>query len=99
MPGIVICIHVCVPARVWDIFRSTVSYIYYSATYFQTLVTFSFCNIDDVTWGTKGLSGGAKNNFFEGKVQHVSTWLVVNACLTFGLILIDSFGEDYAVIN
>lgn len=39
-----------------DIIISSLSYIFYSATYSHTLVIFAFCNIDDVTWGTKGLA-------------------------------------------
>lgn len=35
---------------------SSISYIYYSATYTHTLVFYAFANIDDFSWGTKGAS-------------------------------------------
>lgn len=42
--------------RVWDIINSSFSYLIYAATYFHTLVIFAFCNVDNVTWGTKGVN-------------------------------------------
>jgi cellulose synthase/poly-beta-1,6-N-acetylglucosamine synthase-like glycosyltransferase len=43
------------PKRVWDIFRCFPSYIFHTGTYIHTLMIFAFANIDDVSWGTKGL--------------------------------------------
>lgn len=39
------------------------SYLAYTGAYSQTMVAYSFCNVDDVSWGTKGSSdshGGGK---------------------------------------
>ena len=33
-----------------------ISYLYYQGAYMHTLVIYSFCNIDDVSWGTKGIA-------------------------------------------
>jgi hypothetical protein len=33
------------------------SYWYYQGAYAQTMVMHSFCNVDDVSWGTKGSTG------------------------------------------
>lgn len=30
------------------------SYLYYTGAYSQTMVIHGFCNVDDVSWGTKG---------------------------------------------
>jgi chitin synthase len=45
-----------------DIASSIPSYIYYQSIYMHVLVIFSFCNIDDVTWGTKGLNENDSKN-------------------------------------
>ncbi len=77
------------PARVWDIIRSTFSYIYYSSTYMHTLVIFAFSNIDDVTWGTKGLAGGSgEKPYFKEKMKFVGTWLFTNAVLAYIMIML-----------
>ena len=39
---------------VWRLFCDTFSYWYYQGAYSQTLVAHAFCNVDDVSWGTKG---------------------------------------------
>lgn len=39
----------------FDLFVCALSYIWYSPAYFHTLLIFAFCNIDDLSWGTKGL--------------------------------------------
>jgi chitin synthase len=31
------------------------SYIFYVPSYINTLLVYSFCRIDDLSWGTKGL--------------------------------------------
>lgn len=51
-------------SRVWDVLSSVFAYLVYAATYFHTLVIFAFCNIDDVTWGTKGVNDSEVNDFF-----------------------------------
>lgn len=35
--------------------RTFVSYLYYQAAYTHTFVIYAFSNVDDVTWGTKGV--------------------------------------------
>lgn len=37
--------------------RTILSYLYYQAAYSHTFVVYAFCNVDDITWGTKGSSG------------------------------------------
>ena len=51
------------------------SYWYYQGAYAQTMVMHSFCNVDDVSWGTKGSTGAHGGNGYETeKVFFVSGW-------------------------
>jgi chitin synthase len=38
-----------------EMLTSVVSYLFYAPTYINILQVFSFCRIDDLSWGTKGL--------------------------------------------
>ena len=42
------------PKLVWRLFIDTISYWFYQGAYSQTMVAHAFCNVDDVSWGTKG---------------------------------------------
>jgi chitin synthase len=64
---IVIAMHFCThPKFVCKLIFDQVSYIMYTGAYAQTMVIHGFCNIDDVSWGTKGAtdSHGGKARFF-----------------------------------
>ena len=39
---------------VWRLFMDQISYLSYQGAYAQTMVAHAFCNVDDVSWGTKG---------------------------------------------
>lgn len=53
----------------------TPSYFFYTGAYAQTMVIHGFCNVDDVTWGTKGVAGhGGGNKYEVSKVFFVSSW-------------------------
>ncbi|KRW99162.1 hypothetical protein PPERSA_07405 [Pseudocohnilembus persalinus] len=97
-----------VTRRAWHIIKSTCAYLFYSATYFNTLVIFSFCNIDDVTWGTKGITSGEVNDYYLSKIQFVSSWIFQNSLLCFLLVLFNSltastqirqFSQEYSYLN
>ena len=68
---------------------NTPSYIAYTGAYSQTMVIYSFCNIDDVSWGTKGSGSSGVNRFMADKVFFVTTWLLTNALLSYCLLYID----------
>jgi chitin synthase len=38
-----------------EMLTSVASYLFYAPTYVNILQVFSFCRIDDLSWGTKGL--------------------------------------------
>jgi len=39
------------------LFKDQISYLSYQGAYAQTMVAHAFCNVDDVSWGTKGSTG------------------------------------------
>jgi chitin synthase len=63
------------PGYVWRLVKDQISYMAYQGAYAQTMVAHAFCNVDDVSWGTKGSTaqhGGKK--YETQKVFFVSTW-------------------------
>jgi chitin synthase len=74
---IVVAMHICThPKFVFKLLLDQISYIMYTGAYSQTMVIHGFCNIDDVSWGTKGATDthGGKARFFESKVKFISSW-------------------------
>jgi len=70
--------------------RNTVSYLSFQGAYSQTMVIHGMCNVDDVSWGTKGATGSStESKFFTGKVFFVSSWLFYNCMLAYILIYVD----------
>jgi chitin synthase len=57
-----------------SIIFDTPSYLSYTGAYSQTMVIHAFCNVDDVSWGTKGSSSSGVNKYQTSKVFFVSTW-------------------------
>ena len=56
---IIILMHVFThPKFVWKLIMDSASYLSYQGAYSQVMVAHSFCNVDDVSWGTKGSAGG-----------------------------------------
>ena len=51
------------PKFVWKILANTISYMVFTAAYSQTMVIHGFCNVDDVSWGTKGSSAGGVKKY------------------------------------
>ena len=39
-----------------DLIKGLLSFIAYSPSYINTMLIYSFCNIDDVSWGTRASS-------------------------------------------
>lgn len=46
----------------------------YTGAYSQTMVIHAFCNVDDVSWGTKGSSGAGISKYQKDKVFFVTSW-------------------------
>ncbi|KAI5968166.1 chitin synthase I [Candida pseudojiufengensis] len=56
----------------WHMFTSFVQYILLSPSYINVLNIYAFCNIDDVSWGTKGDVGG--KSLGEAKLREDGTF-------------------------
>jgi len=63
------------PKLVWRLLIDTFSYWFYQGAYSQTMVSHAFCNVDDVSWGTKGSTAQHGGKQYENdKVFFVSSW-------------------------
>lgn len=72
---LILLVHLCShPRQVWSLIIDTPSYMAYTGAYAQTMVIHAFCNVDDVSWGTKGSAGSGVNKYLSSKVFFVSTW-------------------------
>jgi len=74
---------------VWKLIANQLSYMAYTGAYSQTMVIHSFCNVDDVSWGTKGSVGSGVKKYEVDKVFFVSSWLFYNALLSYIFLYID----------
>lgn len=84
---IILFVHLLQPKLVWYIVSSFWSYIVFQPVYNFILIIFSFCNIDDVTWGTKGLSDSKDaNSYYLEKVKFLVRWFSSNIVLLLLLI-------------
>ena len=77
------------PREVLKLLMDTVSYISYQGAYNNTMVIHAFCNIDDVSWGTKGASSSSQEKYQTQKIKFVANWLFWNCVLAFVFIYID----------
>ena len=50
------------PSKIFLIIRSLPAFIFYSPSYIHLFVIYSFCRIDDLSWGTKGLDNSTEGN-------------------------------------
>jgi cellulose synthase/poly-beta-1,6-N-acetylglucosamine synthase-like glycosyltransferase len=72
---LILFVHLCThPKKVWSIIINTPSYLAYTGAYSQTMVIHAFCNVDDVSWGTKGSASTGVNKYQTSKVFFVSSW-------------------------
>jgi chitin synthase len=73
---LIILVHLCTHTKlVWKLFADVISYWFYQGAYMQTMVAHAFCNVDDVSWGTKGSTTAHGGKTFENdKVFFVSGW-------------------------
>lgn len=68
----------------------SISYMSFQGAYSQTMVIYGMCNVDDVSWGTKGATGsGGQSKFYNNKVFFVSSWLFYNCIMAYILIYVD----------
>lgn len=78
--------------------RTFLSYLYYQAAYSHTFVIYAFSNVDDVTWGTKGVQQDKstmlkttlrQEDYYRCKLHFFGKWIASNSIICFVLIIIN----------
>ena len=67
------------------------SYLAYQGAYSHVMLIYAFCNVDNVSWGTKGNKGQRVYRYLIEKVSFIADWLFYNALLAFIFIYVDFF--------
>ena len=80
-------IPLCVSCRC-NLFKALigfVSYLFLTPTYINMFITYSFCNIHDVSWGNRASAGaGKKEDEYKGFRSNVLvTWIIFNVLGSF----------------
>jgi cellulose synthase/poly-beta-1,6-N-acetylglucosamine synthase-like glycosyltransferase len=78
------------PLETLQTIASYPAYLFYRGIYSHILQTFAFCNVDDVSWGTKGLDGGS-GTMVEAKMDIVLNFLLINLLAASLLIFIQVY--------
>ncbi|CAD8134467.1 unnamed protein product [Paramecium octaurelia] len=86
-------LQICIDRKlVIQIAINSIHYIYYMPTYSHLFITYSFCRIDDLTWGTKGLTqeleNKDQNNRESNKKYQKSKFLIKWILWNVGVVLI-----------
>jgi chitin synthase len=55
------------------------------------MLIYAFCNVDNVSWGTKGNNGSRISHYLIEKVSFIADWLLYNSLLAFLFLYIDFF--------
>lgn len=53
------------------------SYLAYQGAYSHVMVIYAFCNVDNVSWGTKGNKGKRVSGYLIEKVSFIANWYLV----------------------
>lgn len=77
------------PKEILQIITGYPSYMTYQGAYTHTMVIYSFCNIHDVSWGTKGGSGTTEKKYEKERLMFVSSWIYWNTLICFVFFFID----------
>ena len=51
-----------------------VSYLAYQGAYSHVMLIYAFCNVDNVSWGTKGNNGARIQRYLNEKVSFIADW-------------------------
>jgi len=56
----------------------------------HTLVFYAFCNMDDMSWGTKGQTddGSQQGPYYKEKVEFLISWLLWNSISTLFMVIV-----------
>ncbi|KRW99712.1 hypothetical protein PPERSA_07789 [Pseudocohnilembus persalinus] len=86
--------------KYWSLFVSFLGFTFYCPSYILMFIIFAFCNLDDLSWGTKGNDSDKKGEiikqkFAEQKFWFVSKWLILNIILAAFLSIMGTFKETF----
>jgi len=76
---------------VFKLLFDAISYMVYQGAYSHVMLIYAFCNVDNVSWGTKGNNGKRVHRYLIEKVSFIADWLLYNAILAFIFLYIDFF--------
>lgn len=83
---------------VWRLLVDVISYLAYQGAYSHVMLIYAFCNVDNVSWGTKGNKGQRVQRYLIEKVTFIANWydiclfrLFFNALLAFIFLYVDFF--------
>ncbi|CAK71278.1 unnamed protein product (macronuclear) [Paramecium tetraurelia] len=100
-------LQICIDRKlVIQIAINSIHYVYYMPTYTHLFITYSFCRIDDLTWGTKGLTQELENkdqnnresNKKYQKAKFLVKWIFWNVALVLTFYLLFSFKIQNIII-
>lgn len=81
----------CTLKVIGDAIKSTLSFIFYTPTYFIILTFYALCRMDDISWGTKGLDHSdtkqvkLKTKWTFIKLIHVFRYIIWNGAASITL--------------
>ena len=59
---------------VWKLLIDVISYLAYQGAYSHVMLIYDFCNVDNVSWGTKGNKGQRVFAYLIEKVIFIADW-------------------------
>lgn len=59
---------------VWRLLIDVISYLAYQGAYSHVMLIYAFCNVDNVSWGTKGNKGQRVQRYLIEKVSFIANW-------------------------
>lgn len=59
---------------VWRLGVDVVSYLVFQGAYSHVMLIYAFCNVDNVSWGTKGNKGQRVQRYLIEKVSFIANW-------------------------
>lgn len=67
--------HVCTHFKfLFRMLVDAISYFSYQGAYSHVMLIYAFCNVDNVSWGTKGNGGARIQSYLIEKVSFVADW-------------------------
>lgn len=72
---------------VFRLLVDVISYLAYQGAYSHVMLIYAFCNVDNVSWGTKGNKGQRVLRYLIEKVGFIANWYLFILCIGFFIML------------